>query len=95
MCLNSIGMGRTPQEAIVYAQALAKGLVSNSKLRGIDANVLGGSRTKDRSGYNYGWPNMNSSFVLLVALLALGVFFVWFARRPLANKVDDKPPWVT
>jgi uncharacterized protein YneF (UPF0154 family) len=39
---------------------------------------------------------MNGSFVLaLVALFALGGFFIWFARRPLSNKVDDKPPWVT
>ena len=39
---------------------------------------------------------MNGIFLLLlVALFALGVCFIWFARRPLANKVDDKPPWAT
>jgi hypothetical protein len=39
---------------------------------------------------------MNGSFVLLlVGIAALGAFLIWIARRPLANKVDDKPPWVT
>jgi hypothetical protein len=34
-------------------------------------------------------------FVVLIVLAALGVFLIWFARRPLSHKIDDKPPWAS